>query len=111
MTTTRRTCHWTVPNGSVLNHSAADNLHAYAGSFAQPYQEWLADGERADSANLQQQFRLRQLADVPILRSELERAEQEAVNLARDTGASWADVGKALGITRQAAQQRFGGTK
>lgn len=37
-------------------------------------------------------------------------AEQErrgAVNLARDTGDSWAVIGAALDTTRQAAQQRF----
>lgn len=30
------------------------------------------------------------------------------VNLARQDGASWAEVGKVLGVTRQAAQKRFG---
>lgn len=31
------------------------------------------------------------------------------VSAARRTGASWADIGKTIGISRQAAQQRFGG--
>ncbi|MFZ0250618.1 MAG: hypothetical protein WAL61_11795 [Acidimicrobiales bacterium] len=30
------------------------------------------------------------------------------VRQARDLGASWADIGRILGTTRQAAQQRFG---
>lgn len=30
------------------------------------------------------------------------------VNLARIEGASWTEIGKILGISRQAAQQRFG---
>ena len=30
-----------------------------------------------------------------------------AVRLARETGASWADVGLALGVTRQAAQGKY----
>lgn len=30
------------------------------------------------------------------------------VNLARKDGASWAEIGKVLGVTRQAAQKRFG---
>lgn len=30
------------------------------------------------------------------------------VNVARIDGASWAEIGKILGVTRQAAQKRFG---
>lgn len=30
------------------------------------------------------------------------------VNVAREDGASWSDVGRALGTTRQAAWQRYG---
>ena len=32
----------------------------------------------------------------------------EAVAEARDQGATWAEVGRVLGVSRQAAQQRFG---
>lgn len=35
---------------------------------------------------------------------------REAVRTARDAGDSWTIIGAALDITRQAAQQRFGGT-
>jgi hypothetical protein len=42
------------------------------------------------------------------------RAAEELVALlvtnARDHGATWADVGETFGITRSAAQQRFGST-
>ncbi len=37
-----------------------------------------------------------------------ESLQQDAVTAAREAGASWADVGQSLGISRQAAQQRFG---
>jgi hypothetical protein len=30
------------------------------------------------------------------------------VNVARNDGASWAEIGRILGVTRQAAQKRFG---
>lgn len=30
------------------------------------------------------------------------------VNVARKEGASWTEIGKVIGISRQAAQQRFG---
>lgn len=34
---------------------------------------------------------------------------ETAVRLARERGMTWDEVGKWLGVTRQAAQQRFGG--
>lgn len=37
-----------------------------------------------------------------------EGALAEAVAEARDDGATWAEVGRVLGVSRQAAQQRFG---
>ena len=44
-------------------------------------------------------------------RDGLARAEREladAVHAARDAGDSWLSIGMALGVTKQAAQQRFG---
>ena len=44
--------------------------------------------------------------------SDLKLAEamlRRRVDLARRAGHSWAAIGVALGVTRQAAQQRFGG--
>jgi hypothetical protein len=40
---------------------------------------------------------------------EVEVLMAEAVERCRAEGYSWADIGARLGITRQAAQQRFGG--
>jgi hypothetical protein len=37
-----------------------------------------------------------------------EDAVEDAVQKARDEGASWSEIGVALGVTRQAAQQRYG---
>lgn len=37
----------------------------------------------------------------------VDQMEQKAVDLARQQGASWTDVGSALGISRQAAWERF----
>ncbi len=33
---------------------------------------------------------------------------QHAVDVARANGSTWAEIGQALGISKQAAQQRFG---
>jgi hypothetical protein len=49
------------------------------------------------------------LADLLTLQAELNAATQTAVNGLRAFGYSWAEVAARLGVTRQAAQQRWGG--
>jgi len=39
----------------------------------------------------------------------LEKATRQTVELARDAGHSWTEIGEALGITKQTAWQRFAG--
>lgn len=39
----------------------------------------------------------------------METTLREAVRLARQQGASWDEIGKALGVSRQAAWERFSG--
>lgn len=49
------------------------------------------------------------LAEMVDLRDELEAAIASAVwGQRRNHGASWADIGRGLGTTRQAAQMRYG---
>lgn len=48
------------------------------------------------------------LGQMAELVDELDAAVQAAVNGQRARGASWAEIGRAFGITRQAAQQRYG---
>jgi hypothetical protein len=48
------------------------------------------------------------LADMTILAADIDDAIYHAVTGLRDTGYSWADIGARLGVTRQAAQQRWG---
>lgn len=42
------------------------------------------------------------------LRRHLDELEEEAIRFAREHGASWEDIAEAVGITRQALQQRMG---
>jgi hypothetical protein len=49
------------------------------------------------------------LADAAFLSGQLDTAIKGAVTGLRNKGYSWADIGRQLGVTRQAAQQRFGG--
>ena len=48
------------------------------------------------------------IADMTALADEIAAATQAAVTDLRGHGYSWADIGLRLGITRQAAQQRWG---
>lgn len=48
------------------------------------------------------------LADMLAVRDEMDAAIQAAVDGLRARGESWAYIGAGLGITRQAAQMRFG---
>ena len=41
------------------------------------------------------------------LRRSVEELQSELVTTARNEGASWASIGEALGVTTQAAHQRF----
>ncbi|WP_406046570.1 hypothetical protein [Kribbella sp. NBC_00889] len=50
-----------------------------------------------------------ELAELVALREDLERAITEAVTIQRGQwGRSWAEIGRGLGTTRQAAQQHYG---
>lgn len=48
------------------------------------------------------------LARVPGKRAATEARARVLVNEARERGASWSDIGAALGITRQAAHEHYG---
>lgn len=50
---------------------------------------------------------LDQLADIPAARARLDERELELIDRARHAGATWAEIGGALGLgSRQAAEQR-----
>lgn len=48
------------------------------------------------------------LADMMALSADVDQAIHDAVRGLREFGYSWADIGKRAGMTRQAAQQRWG---
>jgi hypothetical protein len=49
------------------------------------------------------------LADAAFLSAQLDATIKAAITGLRARGYSWADIGRQLGVTRQAAQQRWGG--
>ncbi|WP_205879403.1 hypothetical protein [Leucobacter triazinivorans] len=52
-----------------------------------------------------------ELADLAALRDDLDRVIADAVQGQRSHGRSWAMIGDGLGISKQAAQQRYGQRK
>lgn len=61
-----------------------------------------ADAEEAEN------WELPELAELVALRDEADAALAAGVAALRRHGMSWADIGRELGCTRQAAHERFG---
>jgi hypothetical protein len=49
------------------------------------------------------------LADMAFLSDQLDQTIKKSVTGLRERGYSWSDIGRQLGVTKQAAQQRWGG--
>lgn len=69
--------------------------------------EQLADELDADTAEVDRSDDLRQIAAVSDLLRDKESLLRETVNDARAHGRSWNQIAIALGVSRQAARQRF----
>lgn len=103
MATGRIQCPWDWSGDPALR-SRADTLHAYVASWAEPYEQE-PPRETIDA----QGYALMRLTELPRVRELLAEAELEAVRDARRKGASWQMIGRRLHISKQAAQQRYGG--
>ena len=76
-----------------------DEYAAFARRILRAYARRVATGD------IEALTRMTGLAD------DTETAIRDAVIGLREFGYSWADIGSRLGVTRQAAQQRWGGTQ
>jgi hypothetical protein len=76
-----------------------DEYAAFTRRILRAYARRIADGD------IEALTRMTSLAD------DIETAIRNAVTGLRDFGYSWAEIGSRLGVTRQAAQQRWGGTQ
>jgi hypothetical protein len=74
-----------------------DEYAAFARRVIRAYARRIADGD------------IEALTAMTTLAADLDEAITDAVTGLRAYGYSWADIARPLGITRQAAQQRFGG--
>jgi hypothetical protein len=73
-----------------------DEYAAFIGRILNAYSRRIAAGD------------IDALADMADLASQMETVTRDAVKGLRQRGYSWAEIGTRLGITRQAAQQRWG---
>ena len=76
-----------------------DEYAAFARRILRAYARRIADGD------------VEALGLMLGLSAEIDTAISQAVTGLRQFGYSWAEIGSRLGITRQAAQQRWGGTR
>ncbi len=74
-----------------------DEYTAFARRVLRAYSRRIASGD------------VETLADMVGLQTELETAIRDAVIGLRGFGYSWAEIGARLGVSKQAAQQRWGG--
>ena len=74
-----------------------DEYAAFAGRILRSYARRIAGGD------------IESLTAMTDLAESIETAIRDAVIGLREFGYSWAEIGSRLGVTRQAAQQRWGG--
>lgn len=65
-------------------------------------------GAEASKTYGQKSANMREISALVYLQEQMQYAIADIVDRARVSGESWADIGDAMGISRQAAQQRFG---
>lgn len=106
----RRDCCYSMPDGIASGEYAKiDQLHIDAGQLAWTYEQHVAEMAQLEMPALDElTWQRRRLANLTRLRASFETAEAEIVRDARRAGMTWDGVGQALGVTRQAAQMRFG---
>jgi hypothetical protein len=93
--TDRRTVKGTLTRSRRRNVVENDDFGAFARRIIRAYGRRIASGD------------VEALRDLLALNEEIERATDNAVEGLRDTGYSWGEIAGRLGVTRQAAHQRW----
>jgi len=76
-----------------------DTYAAFTRRILRAYARRIADGD------------IEALTHLTGLADDIDTASRNAVTGLRESGYSWAEIGSRLGVTRQAAQQRWGGPR
>ncbi|OZM69888.1 hypothetical protein CFN78_28095 [Amycolatopsis antarctica] len=107
-------CGWTGSRWTrVTDPGDADadvgRIHAPLGEIAEPPQ-WLEDRlhDEWKTDHIAPADTITRLTEAAGTAAASQRALDQAVHEARTTGASWATIGRAVGITRQSAHERWG---
>jgi hypothetical protein len=74
---------------------------------AKALEEW-ADAVDADELVTTDTASLRLIAELSQAREELDRGIAESVKAARSAHRSWSEIGAMLGVSKQAAQRKYG---
>lgn len=98
-----RQCPFSLLEGWGEDRPAVDMLHSHAGALQYNLMDPSADPASANAGEL--------LRSADFIRELADEAMREVVAVVRERGMSWTDIGQQLGISRQAAQQRFGAAK
>ena len=84
-----------------------DQMSKSRAERAKAVEEW---AERVESSDLNEADTeaLRTIAELAERRDEVEQELTEAVRSARQAHRSWSEIGTMLGVTKQAAQRKYG---
>ncbi|MFG1927866.1 hypothetical protein [Cryptosporangium sp. NPDC048952] len=112
-------CGWTgpteYPDGETAEWGSAADWGAHIGRIAAVTPpDWLlnrSDGLRDNLTDLAQEQPLQALGVLAAIEQWQRPLLQQAVDAARANGSSWAEIGTALGVTKQSAHERFSAPK
>lgn len=76
---------------------------------ARALEEW-AEGVAATDLNVADTKALRAIAELADQRAEIDDALEAAVDAARRANRTWSEIGAMLGVSKQAAQRKYGPT-
>ncbi|WP_344648877.1 hypothetical protein [Cryptosporangium japonicum] len=103
------------PPGDAATWSASADWGVHIGAIAAVTPpDWLlnrSDGLRNDLDDLAREHPLQALGVLAAIERWHRPLLQQAVDAARANGSSWAEIGTALGVTRQSAHERFSDSK
>lgn len=87
-------------NGTGIDHEQHDESDAI--------QAFATAGAAASGVYGQKSANMRELTALTYLQEQMAYVVEDIIDRARLNRESWADIGDAIGVSRQAAQQRFG---
>jgi len=76
-------------------------------SRAEAFEKW-ADSVESDDLKEAATSALRSVAEFAVKRREIDEELAVAVRVARRAGRSWSEIGAMLGVSKQAAQRKYG---